>query len=211
MLESKQFYHTYDVASTSYVYGRLGDNTGNAVQGKGAATNSGSSTDVVAVSGTPFDPMAAGDVIILRRGDTQHIRKVATKTDGATLVVDSAVDLSAGSWAFDFYPFRVGSAITNGWHHCQAYEEITLLIKLGTVQAGGVSISVECPQPSIGATTAAAEQLWTQDYAAGSAYDEPLVIGERVQALRVGVKGTTAATGTDSITISMVGKIKTRG
>lgn len=205
-LDAKQFYYTYDLDSTSYKYGRLGDATGMPVQGKYGLTASGSSTTVLGVTSmSAFAPVNVGDILVLVNLETNYIRKVITKVSNDEITVDSNVANFTAKPGWYFYPFKIGTTINDGWHAAQAYSSLTLLVKLGTVAAaGGIDISIEGKAPNIGGL---AVQLFTKNYAAGSAYEEPIVIAERTAAIRVGVKGGSGFSGTDAITISMVGQV----
>lgn len=211
-LEGKQFYYKYDLDSTSYKYGRLGDNTGLPVQGSYGVKTSGSSTtvtsDAAGVAST-FAGVAVGDVIVFEQPpDTKLVRKVATVVDNGEITVDTAVNLGAGGASFFRYPWKIGTTTAFGWHPVQAYSAITLWVALTTLgHIDGVDISIEGLAPNL-LGPAGAVVLFSQQYTATGTFS--INVGEVTGALRVGVKGHTAATGTDDISIWMTGEIRTQ-
>ena len=135
------------------------------------------------------------------KGETNYIRKVATKVSNTEITVDTAVDLTAGYSGWFFYPWRIGTADTDGWHAIQGYPLVTVWVEIPTVAAaGGVTISIQTMSPNIGGTPV---EVFTKNYAAAA--EEPINIGEVAGALRVGVKGGSGFAGTDEITIYMTG------
>lgn len=208
-MEGKQFYYNYDLDSLSYKYGRIGDSTGLGIPGRYGVTTVGSSTTVTAVTAgalIAFSMVKVGDIIVFEQPpDTKIIRKVATKVSAGEITVDTAVNLSAGAFFF-FYPFTIGTAAGNGWHHVQAYSSATIWVRIDTLAAaGGLDISIEGRSPNIGGSSTT---LLTKNYAATGT--EAINIGEVVGAVRVGVKGGSGFAGTDVFSIWMTGEIRTR-
>lgn len=205
-LDTKRFYYQYDMDSTSYKYGRLGDNHGFAVQGGLYAKTSGASTTVTAVSGTPFDPMNAGDVIVFYvTPGVGTIRKVATKVSGSEITIDSAITIAAAGCHFDFYPFKIGTTTADGWHHTQMYSGMTLNVNVATVAAaGGISMSVEI----VGAGGLMVTPIVVLERSYTAAGTEAIVIEPQARALRVGLKGNTGFAGTDVVSISLTGEMR---
>lgn len=206
-LDAKQFYYNYDLDATTYKYGRIGGPQGLPVQGKYGLSTVGSSTTVTAVAGTPFDPVNIGDVIVFQKGETRIIRKVATKASGSSITVDTAVDLSGGYAGWFFYPFRIGTAATDGWHAIHPYSAVTIWVSITALSAaGGIDFTIEAASPNI---DNAPVTVFTKNYAAAGT--EAINIGEVAQALRIGLKGGSGFAGTDSITVWMTGEVRKAG
>jgi hypothetical protein len=204
----KYFYYQYDLDATTYKYGRLGGPTGLPCvkPDRYGAKTSGSSTTVTSAAGTPFDPVNVGDFLIFSiPPDTKLLRKVATKTSGAQITVDSAIDLGTVGVPFDHWPFRIGATANDGWHQVQMYTSITVHIYIPTVAAaGGVDVQIETNSGDPATPTVP----YTQNFA--SATTETVNVAEVASALRVGVKGGSGFAGTDSITIWLQGEMRSR-
>lgn len=188
----KQFFHEYESDAETYEYNRLGDSIGLPVQGKGGVTTSGSSTTISAAVTYAFAGVVPGSVIFFTRGDTIHVRKVASVTDGDTLVVDTAVDLSVGQWAWSFYPLRTAD---DAYHNIGQLRNPTLFLQIDSINdATSVDFIVESVSPNIGGLTTT---VFSQNYTAAGT--DPVIIGETVQAIRVGVKVETGETDNGAI------------
>ena len=148
-LDAKQYYYLYDVGTVgaNYSYGRLGSPSGHPVEGRNFVDTTGNVVQIDAVDGTPFDPVNVGDVITFfyPRPDGRETRAVAVKTSGAQIDVDAAVDLSspAGGFAFQFMPFKNGTAVDNGWHHVGAWSAITVHARLETLNSASIDLIIE--------------------------------------------------------------------
>jgi hypothetical protein len=206
MAEQVQFYSSYDVASTSYVYGRV---TG-PFQGEGGVTAATSTTVTAAATArNPFAGLKAGDLLWFRTAEQTVVkRKVATATSTTSLVASGAA-LTFTSIPWHYLPFTVGTGLTNGWHRIAHFRpgSITIHILLGTVAAaGGVDINIEIR----GSRNFQADpnEVWSKNYAAGSAYEDAVIVTETGSDLRVGVKGGSGFAGTDDITVFMTGVIR---
>jgi hypothetical protein len=216
MLDNKYFFYNYDLDATTYKYGRLGGPQGLPVQGQGGVKTTGSSANVVEVTDTvpakPFGPCSVGDVLVfVVPPEVQYLRKLSTKTTGSAIVVDSAVDLSAGTASWYFYPFRVGAtAATNVWHQVSEYRTLYVNFYVSALQSvGGIDYSIEGATGSnlsgivpiaLGATYSTGTITATNTLTVK--VEEPMLL------LRVGLKANTAATGTDSISVWLTGDLR---
>ena len=207
-LDAKQFFYNHDVDALTYKYGRIGGPTGLACPGKYGAVTTGSSVTVNAVTGTPFDPILAGDLIIFFiPPDTRTLRKVATKVSGAQITVDTAIDLGTSGRMFEFYPVRVGTGAGDGWHSVQAYSAISIWVRISAYAAtGGIDVTIEALTPNI---DNAPVTISTTNYTAtGTAV---INVAEVVGQLRVGLKAGSAFAGTDAVSVWMTGEVRKAG
>jgi len=204
MLEQKQFYQNYDIASATYTYGKILE----PVQGEQAVSTSGSSTTVAATIANrfPFDPVQVGDILLFYTADQTCLRRKCTaKASGDSITVDSAITLTACvSWYF--LPFQVGTAVTDGWHECHHYEVKQVRLQFTvSADASGFSVSIEIKNFVL---DTAPVQILTKDYVTGTLAapldGEVFVIPELAAAVRVGLKGTGFA-GTDNISAWLQG------
>lgn len=202
MLEKKRFYYNYDPGA-AYNYGRIGTPSGIPIQGKYGVETSGASTTVTATDGTPFDPVKVGDLIHFvsaRPEETILTRKVATKTSGSSITVDSSLTLAAGtSWFFE--PFTVGTAADDGWHSTIHWSAITIFGRVDTLNSTSIDVLPEGPgEDGIGSVPLATATNLT---ATGGF---TINIDQVVKALRVGLK-TNGDAADDEISVWAVGEI----
>lgn len=209
LLDSKCFFYQYDLDATTYKYGRLGDNTGQSVQPNGAACTSGASTTLTSSTSDQY-PYAGVDVgspmVFQVPPDTSYIRKCATWTDNQNITVDTAITLGTTGRAFRFYPFHCGAddtLHTYGWHRVTGRNGCSVFVDIATLAAaGGVSVIVEGRGHDLGsATPIKLAEVTYSDADPTSVGVHEIEIDAPVQAIRVGLKAVTAATGTDSITV----------
>lgn len=204
-LEQKRFYYLFD-PTASYQYGRIGSPSGHPVQGKYGVETAGSSVTVTATDGTPFDPVNVGDIIVFKEiPDTKYIRKVATKTSGSSITVDTAVNLAAGT-AWFFEPFKVGTTVNDGWHHVGAWGAITVFVRLETLASTSIDINPEGTGGDLSGPVnlkAAPENLTATGTVA-------IPIEQVVTYLRVGVKSNTDSAG-DQVTVWAEGEMLQAG
>jgi hypothetical protein len=201
-LEKKRFYYLHDPVA-AYNYGRIGNAAGIPIQGKYGVETSGASVTVTATDGTPFDPIKVGDLLYFvsaRPEETILTRKCATKTSGASITVDSAITLAAGT-AWSFEPFTIGTAATDGWHSTVHYSAITVFGRLETLASTSIDVLPEGPGadgagsvPLAAATNLTATGGFT------------ININQVVKALRIGVKSNTDSAG-DELTLWVVGEM----
>lgn len=176
-------------------------------------TSGSSATVTAATSGqSPFARLAAGDRIFVTVAGAVLDRTISTWTNGASVVVDSAINLSgngAGGYNFTFADLTCGSADTSGWANVEGMHGKTLFVDILALSAtGGVDYSVECrgsgeltrPYQVLSGNLTAARVA-----AVPSALSTiTQLIPERCSAIRVGLKfGTVDTAGADSIDVAV--------
>ena len=205
----KLFYLNYDLDSTSYKYGRLGDAMGHAIQGK-AGISAAASTTVTTSTYTRTDWLAPAAFADVQVGDWLFVvtdsvgsvtkRQVATKTSINEITVTGAGVTWTNITAWSFLPFVIGTAATNGFHGCSKDAEKGIQIDIATLAAaGGVDVSIE--GQCYGAT--APTVLLAKNYAAATSECIPIL--ENVAAIRVGLKGGSGFASVDDISVAYVG------
>jgi hypothetical protein len=200
----KHFFYKYNPAdTTNYNYGRLEG----PFQGYEMVKTTGSATAIApAVAGRkPFAGLAAGDVCVFRSDAAGYLwRRIVTFTDSGSIAVDTAVDLSAAnSQAWTFFKSTVDTTPTSGWQDVSSFITKTLYVDIPT-NGDGIAISVEAENPGGNAI-----ELYTASWAAAATTNTAVPIGEDVVRIRVGVKGTATTTETDSVSIKLVGDVRT--
>lgn len=187
----------FDLDSTTLTYCRGAESP---IQGRFNIKTTGSSTTVVAANAgeTPFDAVAVGDLIWaagLRR-------QVATKTDGANITVDTAINLDqAGGWPWSYIAFTCGTTASDGWMPIYRGQMTTIVFELNQVNVtGGIDVRWECRES---VTDAQPVQVFPasgfNNYtAAGIASRTAVVVEEPWQECRVGVKINSADDGGDT-------------
>jgi len=205
MIERKRFYETYDLDALTYKYGRIGGPAGLPCQGQGGVKTTGSSTTVTSVTDTvpvlPFGAVNVGDLItFVVPPEVQYSRKVATKTSGDQISVDSAVTL-AGTASWYWYPFRIGTTSEYGWHHVSEYRALTVYFDIATLASGGVGYSIETRMEGSNPVV-----LKEGSFSSPGTY--AVQIEEVVSALRVGLKAVSSYAGTDSISVWVAGDLR---
>ncbi len=205
MAEQVQFYESYDLDSTSFKYGRV---TG-PFQGEGGVTSATSTTvSADATARNPFAGLKAGDLLWFRTAEQTVVkRKIATATS-TTSLVSSGANLTFTSIPWHYLPFAIGTGLTNGWHRIAHFRpgSVTVHILLATLGATSMDITIEVR--GSGNFQADPNAVWTKNYAAGSAYEDAVIVTETGSDLRVGVKGGSGFAGTDDITVFMTGRIR---
>lgn len=136
----------YDLDSTSTIYCRVEGPQ----KGTGKLKTSGSSQNVTEnTAGTnPFNGIRAGDVLEVDptplANSTQHdIAYIITRTDSANVVVNPAVDWSAG-YPFSYWTQDCGTAITDGWIDVSGFERAKITVLIKQMDATAVLWRVEC-------------------------------------------------------------------
>lgn len=213
-LNTKQFYKGYDPGA-AYFYGRLGDPSGQPVQGRNGVETAGASTTVTASHGTPFDAVTVGSIIVFcsPRPDGKIVRTVATKTSGSQISVDSAVTLSAGT-SFFFWPFKGGTTDNDGWHSVNAWSAITVFIDVATLGSTTIEAQIEVGggpfsapvQPNTNPTAVSAT-VTASISAVGRRAIEILTVS---QSLRVGLR-VTGGPAVDVVSVWAVGEMLQAG
>ena len=210
MQVQKWYYRAYNLASTSLVYQKIGD----ACQGYGGIKTTGSSTTVTAVDTAvrPFAVLAVGDLIDIFQPMTAVIsRAVATKTSDNEITVSGAAITLAGTAAWQFRKVSSGTGASDGWQSFLDAQmggtPVNLQIDYPTLAAtGGLDISIE----GKGYEDSPITVVLTKNYASASAAGDTIAIEEHWPFLRVGVKASSDATGTDAITIYGLQNIEQR-
>lgn len=208
-LENKLYYRGFDPGA-AYAYGRLGRPDGQPTRGRNGVQTAGASTTVTATDGTPFDPVTVGSVIVFQspRPDGKIIRIVTAKASGASITVDSAVTLAAGT-AFFFYLFKQGTADTDGWHLVNDLAEISVYFDVTVLGSTTIEANIELG----GGPFSAPVQAITNPAAVSATVSVSIsAVGRRVvevlnvtQSLRVGLR-VTGGPAVDAVTVWVKGR-----
>lgn len=130
----------YDLDATDLTY----CNTGAIAKGDGTVTTSGSSTTVTAAVTTAFNAVAAGDTIYFNLPSGRVVRYIASVTDGDTLVLTAAVNITAAA-PFEYRERACGTTATDGWVNVQDYDTRNIILQIDQVVAtGGISVHWQC-------------------------------------------------------------------
>lgn len=209
-LNTKQFYKGNDPGA-AYAYGRLGDASGQPVQGRNGVQTAGASTTVTATDGTPFDAVTVGAIIVFcsPRPDGKIVRTVTAKASGSSITVDTAVTLAAGT-AFFFWPFKSGTTVDDGWHNVNAWSAITVFVDVTTLGSTTIEANVEvgggpfsAPVQANTTPVAVSATVTTSISAVGRRAIEVLSMA---QSLRVGLR-VTGGPAVDAVTVWAVGEL----
>jgi hypothetical protein len=209
-LGTKQFFKGYDPGA-AYAYGRLGDASGQPVQGRNGVETAGASATVTATNGTPFDPVTVGSIIVFcsPRPDGKIVRTVTAKASGASITVDSAVTLSAGT-AFFFWPFKSGTSVDDGWHNVNAWSKMTVFIDVTTLASTTIEANIEVGG---GPFSAPVQANTTPTATSGTVTVSINAVGRRAievlteaQSLRVGLR-VTGGPAVDAVSVWAVGEM----
>lgn len=100
--------------------GQKGDPFGGSIAGPGRVETDGSDTQIESAGqGSEFEELAVGDVMEFTLNGAKALRTITSKADNNTVVVDSAIELSADltgdgvSWRF--WRRQCGTGATDGW------------------------------------------------------------------------------------------------
>lgn len=203
--QQKTFFLDYDLNATSYVYQVYGDE----IQGRGFIATVGSSTTVTASNGTPFAGLAAGYEITVNLDGVETRRTISTWTSTTSIVVNTAINLSAqsGGYRFSWRSVTNGTATTNGWVPTGHLKNMDVVVVFTTLTGtDGVDVSVECR--GLGDATTPLQVL-TGNYSGTTAptNGDWLPVLEGCASVRVGLKWRTADTaGTDVISAFLRGE-----
>lgn len=150
----------YDVTSTSYVYGAfLGANGSTfgapiSPSGNNRCKTSGSSTTVTeeTASTDPFAPVSVGDIlqVTIPATGVRTSVVVTAKASAASITVEPAVDLTAGS-AFTYLRTSVGTGDTLGWIPVSGDGEKSFSWTIATINATSIQATIQCVDSYIGA------------------------------------------------------------
>jgi hypothetical protein len=149
----------YDVDSATYTACRT-IGSGTAIQTPvplvGPVSSSG--TTLTAVSGTPFDGLAVGDVLVMpatAAGILPEIRSIITFTSSTVVVVDTAPTSTLTSAQLSRLQQRCGTGNDAGWLKITDYTNVTLTIQIAQINTTtGVDAIVECRSNAPGALPA---------------------------------------------------------
>lgn len=141
----------WDLTDTSYTYcalaGYQGNPFGPPLAGSAAIKTTGSSTNITEVTaGTnPFTYLAVGDMLLVRKVPQTEFDRVVivTRTDAANVVVNTAVDWSAG-YQFYWLDRTCGTAVTNGWFSVGTFTTIEAQTEWSTKNATSLEMQTEC-------------------------------------------------------------------
>lgn len=142
-LDNKLFYKSYDPGA-AYAFGRLGRPDGLPVRGKWGVQTAGASTTVTATDGTPFSSLTPGSIIVFEspRPDGKIVRSVTAVASPVSITVDTAVTLSAGTHFF-YWPFKSGTADTDGWHLVNDLSAITVFVDVETLASTSIDVLIQ--------------------------------------------------------------------
>jgi hypothetical protein len=209
-LGTKQFYKGYDPGA-AYFYGRLGDASGQPVQGRNGVETAGASTTVTATDGTPFDPVTVGSIIVFcsPRPDGKIVRTVTAKASGSSITVDSAVTLGAGT-AFFFWPFKGGTTDSDGWHNVNAFSAITVFVDVATLGSTAIEAIVEVGggpfSAPVQANTTPAAVSATVTASISAVGRVAIEVFSVAQSLRVGLR-VTGGPAADAVSVWLAGEM----
>lgn len=174
----------------------------------GNIKTSGSSTTVVEATtdALPFALLAVGDQIFVNGS----VRYITAKASGASITVNSAIDLENGGAGYPFMwnDVACGTTASDGWIPVQDAKVITIKVQVDQLNVtGGINVTIQCrdnthdtvpftiyPDPNDTST----EESHTMNYTAvqANAYDVPGVW----DACRVGLEIGTSDDGGDLTT-----------
>lgn len=194
----------YELDSTSVIFCR----SSGFVPGANFVETSGSSTTVTAVTGTPFDPLAVGDFIYVAQIEAR--RRVTAKASGASITVDSAVNLDRDSgYPFQYLAFTCGTTAEDGWMHIGQFgREATVVVEINQMNATSIDVrwearsdvpeskAVQIYPASSGSSDKCGSGTHASGYCNFTAAADPgsrvaIVVGEPWYQVRVGFKVNT--------------------
>jgi len=157
-LRSAPLFYKYDVSSGSAIYGTFlgqnGDPFGGSksVPTQARIKTAGSSTTVTeeTASTNPFTSVAAGDILIFPVAGVQTTVLVTARASAASITVDTAVDISAGT-TFRYYSASRGTGATTGWLRVADDGEKTWSWTIATINATNITVSIQCIDDYTGA------------------------------------------------------------
>ena len=196
----------YDLDSTSYVYCSMSD----WLPGNGRIETSGSNATVTAVSGntTAFTDVAVGDMITVDSPSLVNpvTFTVVARASAVSITADAAINIDvAGGVSFRYRDQTCGATAEYGWVRLPAGESTVVVTYRQGDLTGGVTFDLEGRnRGSLGVPS----QLATGVLATASSTlntNNTLMIGERFQEYRVGLKVTTADPADDSTNLEQIG------
>lgn len=149
------FSKAYDLDSASYIFcnvtGQLGDPWGPPIPGLSPIATSGPSTTVVEVtaSSLPFANLGVGDIIFTTDSTgAAAIRAITAKASGASITVDSAINLGT-STPFSWKKLTCGTTAESGWISVQGWLYKKVSVHLNQMDATSIDIKWECRDRTI--------------------------------------------------------------
>jgi hypothetical protein len=113
----------------------------------GQAKTSGSSTTVTAVTGigndTPFSVLGVGDEIYLNGPSITYVGTVTAKASGASITVDTAVNLGTGGTGFMYRTLTCGYDDNAGWQRIYAGKAGINVSVVSATAVGGINWDIE--------------------------------------------------------------------
>lgn len=210
-LENKLFYKDFDPGA-AYAYGRIGDPGGLPARGRYGVQTAGASTTITATNGTPFAPLErfVGSILVFHAPppDTKLVRRLVTWTSPTQIVVDSNITLPAGTNWF-WYPFKQGTAVTDGWHHVGDLAEISVYFDVTTLGSTTIEANIELGggpfSAPVQATTNPAAVSATVSLSIAAVGRKVVEVLSVAQSLRVGLR-VTGGPATDAVTVWVKGR-----
>lgn len=140
----------YDLDSASYIFcamtGTNGSPFGSPIPGSSTLVTSGSSTTVTegVTDALPFALLSVGDVLFIGNGpDTPVIRRITAKASGASVTVDTAVDLGTAGRQFGWKKTSCGTAASDGWIDVSSFLFKKVTVHLRQMDATSIDIKWE--------------------------------------------------------------------
>ena len=194
-------FYEVELDATSYTYYLHGP----VKAGSSNATTSGSSATVTAISGTPFDDVAVGDMLIFSDPYSPPTYRIITaKASGASITVDAAITLdgppnaAAVGYPFSYRTLTSGTGAADGWVLVGGLTNKLLSLYISQLNVtGAIYFSVECRVDSVGPI-----RLFEANYASAAlgSNGEAWPVTEDCTHLRVGIKIDSADDGGDLTT-----------
>ena len=146
----------YNLNSTSVIYCKT--RPIGTVPIKIKTTGSSQSVTENTASTNPFTDLAQDDIIQVTKPDgTALTASIKTRTDAANVVVDTAIDLSAG-YVFNWIKQTCGTTAEDGWADVGSFADKTVFIEYNQGDlTGGLDVQVQCRGGYPGAQ---ATQVW---------------------------------------------------
>jgi hypothetical protein len=146
------FTYKYDLDSTSFIYcvatGKNGSPWDSPRDGSAFITTSGSSTTVteLVTDSLPFALLSVGDIIELQNdddGNTPAIRVITAKASGASITVNTAIDISTAGKPFRWRKVSCGTTATSGWIDVGGFLYKKITVHLNQMNATSIDIRWE--------------------------------------------------------------------
>lgn len=192
-MERIPLFYNYNLASTSYIYAKYGPYQ----PARKFITTNGSSTTVtgLAAADDALDEVDVGDIISVKNTSDAYVERVLTaKASADSCTVDSAVTISSDGTTGKPYQFRKwfsGTTTSDGWLAIDHLESPTVSFWITTLNATSITVTIEGRMRGGTPMTILEEAFTAATVSGGVSAQEPYVIRERVEEIRVGVKINT--------------------